>query len=42
MTTRVLPEKFLVAFSFAGEQRDLVRTIADEVEQQLGKGAVFF
>jgi hypothetical protein len=25
------PEKFLVAFSFAGEQRDLVRSIAEAV-----------
>jgi len=28
MPTREIPEKFLVAFSFAGEQRELVRSIA--------------
>jgi hypothetical protein len=42
MTAREIPEKFLVAFSFAGEQRDLVRAIAEEVELQLGRSAVFF
>ncbi len=36
------PEKFLVAFSFAGEQRDLVRRIAEAVEERLGRGMVFF
>ena len=39
---RPLPDKFLVAFSFAGEQRDLVRAIAEAVEQELGGGTVFF
>ena len=38
---RELPEKFLVAFSFAGEQRDLVRSIAEAVERRLGRGTVF-
>lgn len=42
MTTRKLPEKFLVAFSFAGEQRDLVCSIATAVEERLGEGTVFF
>lgn len=42
MATRKLPEKFLVAFSFAGEQRDLVNSIATAVEQRLGEGTVFF
>ena len=42
MSTRKLPEKFLVAFSFAGEQRDLVRSIATAVEQKLGEGTVFY
>ncbi|MGH8474222.1 MAG: TIR domain-containing protein [Methylococcales bacterium] len=42
MTDRVLPDKFLVAFSFAGEQRDLVRSVAEAVEQRLGRGKVFF
>jgi hypothetical protein len=39
--TREVPEKFLVAFSFAGEQRELVRSIAEAVEERLGRGSVF-
>ena len=35
------PEKFQVAFSFAGEQRDLVRSIAVAVEERLGRSKVF-
>ncbi len=42
MPARELPEKFLVAFSFAGEQRDLVRSIADAVKRRLGLDTVFF
>ncbi|MCP5515782.1 MAG: TIR domain-containing protein [Verrucomicrobiales bacterium] len=42
MESRTLPKRFLVAFSFAGEQRDLVRSIAAAVEQRLGRGTVFF
>lgn len=42
MPARKLPEKFLVAFSFAGEQRDLVSPIAEAVEQRLGEGTVFY
>jgi TIR domain len=42
MTTRELPEKFLVAFSFAGEQRDMVRAIAEAVEKKIGSNNVFF
>jgi hypothetical protein len=38
---RVLPDRFLVAFSFAGEQRHLVRAIAQAVESLLGPGTVF-
>ncbi|HMH49702.1 MAG TPA: toll/interleukin-1 receptor domain-containing protein [Candidatus Acidoferrum sp.] len=41
MSSRQVPEKFLVAFSFAGEQRDLVRAIAEAVEERLGRGTVF-
>lgn len=43
MTTRKLPEneKFMVAFSLAGEQRDLVRSIAEVVEEKLGSSNVF-
>jgi hypothetical protein len=36
------PDKFLVAFSFAGEQRDLVRSIVEAVEARLGRSTVFF
>lgn len=42
MTTRTLPQEFLVAFSFAGEQRNLVREISIAVEKELGEGTVFF
>lgn len=38
---RDIPEKFLVAFSFAGEQRNLVRSIAEAVEERLGRSKVF-
>jgi hypothetical protein len=38
---RKLPEKIHVAFSFAGEQRELVRRIAEAVEARLGYGTVF-
>lgn len=33
MPIRKLPKKFLVAFSLAGEQRDLVRPIAEAVKK---------
>lgn len=42
MVVRQFPEEFLVAFSFAGEQRDLVCSVAEEVEKELGKGNVFY
>jgi TIR domain len=42
MPPRELPDKFLVAFSFAGEQRNLVRRIAEAVEAHLGRSKVFF
>ena len=42
MPSRKIPDKFLVAFSFAGEQRKLVRSIAEAVESSLGVGSVFF
>jgi hypothetical protein len=32
----------LVAFSLAGEQRDLVRAVAEGVEHQLGESTVFY
>ncbi len=38
---RHLPEKFIVAFSFAGEERGLVRAVAGTVEARLGKETVF-
>ena len=36
------PERFLVAFSYAGEQRDLVWGVAQEVAQRVGEESVFF
>jgi hypothetical protein len=42
MPLRRPPESFQVAFSFAGEQRDLVRAVAETVEMQLGSPNVFF
>ena len=42
MPRREIPDKFLVAFSFAGEQRELVRSIAEAVEERLGWGTVFY
>lgn len=42
MTARELPEKLLVAFSFAGEQRELVRAVAEAVEKKIGRNNVFF
>jgi hypothetical protein len=42
MPARALPEQFLVAFSFAGEQRDFVRQVAEEVERAIGPPNVFF
>lgn len=42
MPSRPLPEKFLVAFSFAGEQRDLVRKVVEGVEKELRSPNVFF
>ncbi|MEW8036290.1 MAG: TIR domain-containing protein [Candidatus Thiodiazotropha sp.] len=41
MSSRQFPDKFLVAFSFAGEQRNLVRTVAEAVENKLGPDTVF-
>jgi hypothetical protein len=42
MALRDFPEKFLVAFSFAGEQREIVRRLAEEVEHRLGRSTVFY
>jgi hypothetical protein len=41
MPVRKVPKKFLIAFSLAGEQRDLVRSIAEAVETELGQATVF-
>jgi hypothetical protein len=38
---RPIPDKFLVAFSFAGEQRELVQRMAVAVEARLRTGTVF-
>ena len=37
-----IPKEFLVSFSFAGEERELVRSVAVAVRQALGDGTVFF
>jgi len=42
VASRELPDKFLVAFSFAGEQRELIRPVAERLEQALGLSTVFF
>ena len=42
MPARPVPETLLVAFSLAGEQRDIVRPIAEAVESALGWGTVFY
>jgi hypothetical protein len=42
MNVRAVPERFLVAFSFAGEQRHIVAPIANAVEERLGRGTVFY
>jgi hypothetical protein len=41
MPIREVPEKFLIAFSLAGKQRNLVRSIAEAVENELGQATVF-
>ncbi len=41
-TLRDEPERFRVAFSFAGEQRPLVERLATAVENQLGRATVFY
>jgi hypothetical protein len=41
MAAREIPQKFLIAFSLAGEQRELVRSIAEAVETKLGRATVF-
>jgi hypothetical protein len=40
MTDAVMP-RYMVAFSLAGEQRDLVRAVAEIVKRELGEGRVF-
>jgi hypothetical protein len=42
LMARKMPERFLVAFSLAGEQRELVRAVAEEVERRLGESTVFY
>ncbi|NMO52310.1 TIR domain-containing protein [Actinoplanes sp. TBRC 11911] len=39
---RDVPDRFAVAFSLAGEQRQIVLAIAQEVEDILGRSAVFY
>ena len=42
MPVRALPSQFAVAFSLAGEQRQLVLPVAQEVEAILGRSTVFY
>src|ERR1041384_2419549 len=42
MPAREVPERFLVALSFSGAEREFVRTIAEAVERRLGSASVFF
>src|ERR1041384_2087248 len=42
MPAREVPERFLVALSFSGAEREFVRTIAEAVEGRLGSTSVFF
>lgn len=42
MSHQAVPQTFKVAFSFAGEQRELVRSIAEAVERLLGPDSVFY
>jgi hypothetical protein len=42
MSVRAVPTRFAVAFSLAGEQRELVLPIAQEVEAILGRSTVFY
>lgn len=42
MVALQVPDRFHVAFSYAGEQRDVVEPMADGVAQVLGQGYVFF
>ena len=39
---REVPERFLVALSFSGVEREFVRAIAEAVEHRLGPSSVFF
>jgi hypothetical protein len=42
MSLRAVPERFLVAFSFAGDNRDLIQRLAVALEKRLGDGTVFY
>ena len=42
MLERDVPPRFAIAFSLAGEQRDLVLAVAQEVEAVLGRSTVFY
>jgi hypothetical protein len=42
MSARNVPTRFAVAFSLAGEQRQLVLPVVQEVEAVLGRSAVFY
>lgn len=42
MPVREVPKRFQVAFSLAGEQREIVEALAIEVENRLGRSSVFY
>ena len=42
VSARDVPDRFAVAFSLAGEQRELVLQVAQEVESVLGRSTVFY
>ena len=42
MSARTFPDRFTVSLSYAGEQADVVRPLAEALEQRLGQSQVFF
>jgi hypothetical protein len=42
MTTRTFPDRFLIAITFSGNERNIVEPLANALEQRLGPGTVFY
>lgn len=42
MEPRSLPDRFLVALTFSGNERDLMAKLAEALEAQLGRGTVYY